>query len=125
MLEFHSHSNYNKADEVCEAALTLQDALDGAVSSLRQFNKREAIFGQTVSEYEVLTQTLRDFAPFHRLWTMCSEFELAKSKWLTGPFSDLDAAEVMRTMEGWWKDCLSLQKKFKVCSPSRTAPHCT
>ena len=67
-----------------------------------------------ISEYDVLNSAIRDFAPFHRLWTMCSEFEIAKNRWLTGPFSALDASQVISTVEAWWKDCLQLQKKFKV-----------
>lgn len=85
------------------------------------FFRRETIFGLVPSEYEVLSQAIRDFSPYFRLWTMSSEFELARAKWLTGPFSALDAATVITTMETWWKDCLQLQKKFKVGSD---ATHC-
>ncbi len=76
---------------------------------------RESIFGLPVTTYAVLTDAITDFAPFRRLWIMCSEFAIARLRWMSGPFASLDATEVIDTVESWWKDCLQLQKKFKAC----------
>jgi dynein heavy chain len=71
------------------------------------------ILGQPVTEYPTVEHLMRDFAPFHRLWTIVSNFDTARQRWLDGPFKLLDAVEVATTVEGWWKECLNLIKRFK------------
>lgn len=74
------------------------------------FNSREAVFNFPPTEYSFLTKLERDFAPYYKLWTMCSEFNQSRQEWLNGSFLELKGNAIEALITEWWKTSDKLSK---------------
>ena len=57
------------------SAKALSERIDKATDKLKNFNERETIFKQTISEYDDLTKIISYFSPFYSLWSLGMEFD--------------------------------------------------
>ena len=53
-----------------------------------------------------------DFAPYHSLWTIFSEFEFRNKHWLASPLGTLDAPDVESKVEKWSRQISELKVRF-------------
>ncbi|RHY56820.1 hypothetical protein DYB38_001612 [Aphanomyces astaci] len=109
---FKSYGEIDRTEKYVELASTLYDSIMEAKAKADNFNQREAVFGFRPTEYAMIGKLETDFQPYYRLWTMCSEFNISKQAWLTGPFLELKGPEIDANVTEWWKASYKLSKQL-------------
>ncbi|KAH9098913.1 hypothetical protein LEN26_016540 [Aphanomyces euteiches] len=114
---FKTYGEIDMTEKYVELASTLYDSIMEAKVKAQNFNQREAVFGFRPTEYAMIDKLETDFMPYYRLWTMCSEFNISKHAWLTGPFLELKGAEIDANVTEWWKASYKLSKQLAEEAP--------
>ena len=74
----------------------IKSKLDKATEDADTFNKREALFGQEVTDYDNLAGTQKDFEPYSVLWTAIHDWVEKEEAWTKGPLVNMDPETVER-----------------------------
>ena len=99
-------------DKVAEEALSLQDQLIESTARAADFNERERIFEQPLSDFTTLERVKHDFQPFYRLWSVVNELDDKAVKWTENPFSEIDTKEMVSKVTAWHAGANGLIKAF-------------
>ncbi|TYZ61102.1 hypothetical protein PybrP1_000394 [[Pythium] brassicae (nom. inval.)] len=114
---FKLYGEIEQTEKYVELAVTLFDALQDAKAKAQDFNAREAVFNFPPTEYAILGKLEADFAPYYKLWTMCSEFNQSRQAWLNGPFLELKGPAIEALVVEWWKSSYKLSKTLMDGAP--------
>ncbi|TMW61529.1 hypothetical protein Poli38472_012720 [Pythium oligandrum] len=114
---FKLYGEIEQTEKYVELAVNLFDALHDAKAKAADFNAREAVFNFPPTEYSILNKLEADFAPYYKLWTMCSEFNQSRQAWLNGPFLELKGGEIEALVTEWWKTSYKLSKTLMDDAP--------
>ncbi|KAJ0395885.1 hypothetical protein P43SY_002016 [Pythium insidiosum] len=114
---FRLYGEIDQTEKYVELAVNLFDALQDAKAKAQDFNAREAVFNFPPTEYALLGKLEADFAPYYKLWTMCSEFNQSRQTWLNGPFLELRGNEIEALVTDWWKTSYKLSKSLMDDAP--------
>ena len=105
--------DYAQQEKVVEEINGLHDAIKEAELQAKNFNEREAIFGQTPTDYPILESFTKELEPFFTLWNMISDFHTSSGEWLNGEFVKLDGANINDLVEEWWKTSFKMSKTLE------------
>ena len=90
----------------------LQERLDEAERLVQSFNTRDQLFGDQPQEYPELTQVREQFKPYYALWSTTALFNSSYTQWMTGSFIDLDAPQIEKDVNDWYKLMYRLEREF-------------
>eukprot|EP00930_Biecheleria_cincta_P014239 TRINITY_DN1233_c0_g1_i1.p1 TRINITY_DN1233_c0_g1~~TRINITY_DN1233_c0_g1_i1.p1 ORF type:complete len:4262 (-),score=887.85 TRINITY_DN1233_c0_g1_i1:333-13118(-) len=88
---FAQYSDMTKLNEIYENVESLNEKLKHAVAQSKVFNSRELLFGKDLTDYSMISTLQKEWEPFSQLWVTTYGWITESEKWLTGPFSKVDA----------------------------------
>ena len=100
-------------DKVAEEALSLQDKLLEATRLAGDFQERERIFEQPLSDFTTLERVKREFEPFFKLWSIVNELDDRSAKWMQSPFGEIDVKDMVNKVTAWHGATSGLIKVFQ------------
>ena len=74
---FEEEHDVSQLDNICNKAIAISDRMTKAREKIADFNTRDAAFGWDETEYPILDQAVKRFAPFLNVWSMSSEFQMS------------------------------------------------
>jgi dynein heavy chain len=94
--------------------MQLMDKIERANEKVTNFNERELIFKQPLSEYSDLAKLLQEFLPYHQLWELAMDFDLEYQEWMNGPFMKSLSYPVIekKVNQHFYRETARLQKFF-------------
>ncbi|KAL0210647.1 hypothetical protein RCL1_005083 [Eukaryota sp. TZLM3-RCL] len=110
---FNSKTDLSQVDSVAAEVKALQRQLKQAEEKVREFNSREQLFGQDQSEYQELSTTIKNFAPFSDLWITAYDWIHGKSAWLSDSWYSLDAETMEKTVSVQFKTINKVSRQLK------------
>ncbi|XP_010013568.1 PREDICTED: dynein heavy chain 1, axonemal-like, partial [Nestor notabilis] len=96
----------NKAREVRKQLQELQNL--AAV-----YNNRERIFGIKATNYGGLSRMVKDFQPYHDLWTTVSDWMRQHEKWMNDPLMEIDSEQMEKIVNDSFKIMQRCVRQFK------------
>ncbi|NXD64149.1 DYH1 protein, partial [Eolophus roseicapillus] len=96
----------NKAREVRKQLQELQNL--AAV-----YNNRERIFGIKATNYGGLSRMVKDFQPYHDLWTTVSDWMRQHEKWMNDPLMEIDSEQIEKIVNDSLKTMQRCVRQFK------------
>ena len=82
--------NLEKVAENIVKVDALQQKLEAAMGTVKNFSDREKLFGRKVTEYKSLSLLMADFEPYATLWKVAAEWTEYEAMWYNGPFEEID-----------------------------------
>jgi len=76
------------------------------------FNARETLFDRPLTDYSGIQQTVKAFEPLGVFWTSCATWIKNEKIWNDGPFQDLDADTVEKTLTNVSRNAFKSVKYF-------------
>jgi dynein heavy chain len=101
-------------EAVADEVIRLQKRILEADVSARKFNSREVLFGKPQTDYSEIAKITKAFEPYTNLWLTMRDFQKARKKWMSDPFTTLDAEEVEKSISTWWRTMFKICKTFQV-----------
>ena len=83
----------------------------------KKFNSREVLFGLPQTDYSDVMRTQKAFEPYANLWLAMNDFDKKRKIWMTDPFTSLDAEEIEKSVQTWWRTIFKAAKNFEVDQP--------
>ena len=106
-------SDYSKVGEFAKISENLGNNFDNAKLRLKDFNRREEIFGIATSVYENLDKLIEEFGPYRKLWDIGFHFDSHKETWQVSPLVKLNHKKIVQEIEKYKKSTISLTRKFE------------
>jgi dynein heavy chain len=114
---FKGYGEIANTDKIVQLAYDLQSNLLECRATAENFNMREKVFGQQMTEYIRLDSMDKNFENYLKLWSMCDKFKENTSLWLSGPLLELEYADVEKDVNDWFKTSYRLNKHFMEEAP--------
>lgn len=83
----------------------------------KKFNSREVLFGVPQTDYSDVQRTTKAFEPYSALWLAMNDFDKYRKIWMTDPFTKLDAEEIEKNVQTWWRTIFKIAKLFETTQP--------
>ena len=103
-----SLTGYQEMENNVDDANATMDSIELAEEQAEGFNMRERVLGLHMSHHPTLLTCREDCQPYHELWNMIFNFHTSSNEWLCGPFTALEAVEIEKSIDGWWKRSFEL-----------------
>jgi hypothetical protein len=68
------------------AAGQVQEKIEQALETVKNFNNREILFNLPYSEYQELSFLKEEFGPYKELWDLAWSFKQESQEWTNGSF---------------------------------------
>nr|AML30858.1 axonemal inner arm dynein heavy chain 2 [Marsilea vestita] len=75
------------------------------------YNNREQILGLLPTEYPQFDQMSKEFEQYGILWHVCGDFMHALPQWVDGPFNQINAEEVVSSVDKWFRSAMKCSKQ--------------
>ncbi|KAL0235780.1 hypothetical protein GEMRC1_002362 [Eukaryota sp. GEM-RC1] len=95
---FVSKTDISQVESVAAEVKSLQRQLKQAEEKVGEFNTREGLFGVDQSEYQELSSTVKNFAPYSELWLSTYDWVNGKSIWMNDSWMSLDGEAMEKTV---------------------------
>lgn len=105
--------DYTKVSEYAKISENLGSNFDSARLRLKDFNRREDIFGIAPSVYENLEKLIEEFGPYRKLWDTGFYFDSHKETWQVSPLVKLNYKKMVQELDKYKKNAISLTRKFE------------
>ena len=66
--EFHRHDDVNNLEHIAAEARRVSSTLAEYAAKAKQFNSREVLYGEEMTDYDRLSRTTKMFEPYAQLW---------------------------------------------------------
>uniref|UniRef100_A0A8C9T0G9 Dynein axonemal heavy chain 1 n=1 Tax=Scleropages formosus TaxID=113540 RepID=A0A8C9T0G9_SCLFO len=132
---FSGYIDISRAHEMANEMRRISKQLKESQSMAQIYNNRERLFGIPVtnvscrdaplhmqlnisvrlclSQYDRLQKLVRDFQPFHDLWTTTSDWLRWRESWMHDPLSSIDPEQLERSVNEAFKTMHKCVKQFK------------
>ena len=85
------YTDVGKIDAVALHVRSVKEKIADAQAKSLVFMNRQAIFGEAVVEYDILTDIAKSFEPYRDLWESVAKWTDYRSSWMNQPLSALDS----------------------------------
>ena len=92
---------------------SLQDKLKDSQDKSMVFMSRQTIFGETVTEYDVLASAQKNFAPYLDLWTCVEKWTKYRDEWMSSSLNNLDAEAIDKEANTMFKTLVKVCRTFE------------
>ena len=89
-----SLNNISQLLEATQLAKKLEKDFTNAKSNSKLYNNREALFELPITNYDVITESYKDFEPFYKIWTSIDDFQHKVKAYLEMDFKSLKGIEL-------------------------------
>ncbi|XP_018600098.2 dynein heavy chain 1, axonemal isoform X2 [Scleropages formosus] len=110
---FSGYIDISRAHEMANEMRRISKQLKESQSMAQIYNNRERLFGIPVTNYDRLQKLVRDFQPFHDLWTTTSDWLRWRESWMHDPLSSIDPEQLERSVNEAFKTMHKCVKQFK------------
>ena len=83
---FNQYTDMDKTDKMNEKCIKMQEKLNQLQSDSRSFNSNELLFNLAPTDYRNVTKAMKNFEPFHLMWTTAYEWQIHHKQWLNQAF---------------------------------------
>lgn len=104
-------------EETAAEIKRIQKRLQDADAHAKKFNSREVLFGQPQTDYSDVPRTSKAFEPYSAMWLAMNDFDKKRKIWMTDPFTSLDAEEIEKSVQTWWRTVFKVAKSFETSLP--------
>jgi dynein heavy chain len=104
-------------EETAAEVKRIQKRLVDADAQSKKFNSREVLFGQPQTDYSDVGKTSKMFEPYAALWLAMNDFDKKRKIWMTDPFTSLDAEEIEKSVQNWWRTVFKVAKGLEANLP--------
>ena len=102
----------SEATKNAETVRRIRQTIATCEEKARQFNSREGLFNQPVTEYSELGDLSKTFEPFFDLWDCAEKWLSNKETWTNGPFMALDSDAVEANVSTLLRNLAKSAKTF-------------
>ena len=99
--------------EVTAQVKTLSKQIKDCVNLSLDFNSKERLFGDPLTDYKSIFELDKELKPYRDLWTIVHQWKDHTQKWNSDPFDSLDPTEVENSVTVAAKTMQVLTKIFK------------
>lgn len=92
--------------------VNIQKGLQTLQGTVSRINKEEELFGWDKTSYPDIETLTTDTAPFHHLFEHTLSWQKTESKWLNGPFENLDGDQIQERVDQFWRDTFKTAKQY-------------
>jgi dynein heavy chain len=110
---FSKYTDSAQSAEVASQVKVLNKAIRDCVEKSRDFNNKQRLFGDDVTDYRSVVDLEKEFKPYSDLWTTTFLWQDSYRKWHTDPFESLNSEEIEQTVAVAGKTMLNLAKVFR------------
>jgi dynein heavy chain, axonemal len=109
---FSMYTDIERVDVVAKHVITLREKITAAATQALEFNDREMLFDQDMTEYHQISSLNRAFAPYETLWNTTSNWLAREDQLYNGTFTDIDGEEIEDEVDRFSKDIINAHKTF-------------
>eukprot|EP00048_Salpingoeca_helianthica_P012917 m.190889 g.190889 ORF g.190889 m.190889 type:complete len:3952 (+) comp15437_c5_seq39:290-12145(+) len=95
-----------------QRAQALQTRLDGALTTIEEFNKEEEAFEWEQTQYPQRHKLVQDLEPYLKLYEAIEAFHTQYAAWMDGPFSEINPETVENEAGSIWRTLYKIEKTF-------------
>ena len=111
---FSMYTDIERVDVVAKHVTTLRNKIDVAAKQAQEFNDREMLFDQDITEYHQISSLNRSFGPYETLWDTTSKWLLREEELYNGTFTEIDGEEIEGEMDRFSKDINTAHKTVRL-----------
>ena len=116
---FSMYTDIERVDVVAKHVTTLRNKIDVAAKQAQEFNDREMLFDQDITEYHQISSLNRSFGPYETLWDTTSKWLLREEELYNGTFTEIDGEEIEGEMDRFSKDINTAHKTVRLQKKNR------
>ena len=109
---FSMYTDIERVDVVAKHVIALRKKITQAGVQAQEFNDREMLFDQDVTEYHQISSLNRAFQPYETLWNTTSTWLAREDALYNGTFTDIDGEGIEDEMDRFSKDITNAHKTF-------------
>ena len=109
---FGKYTDLGKVKDVANEVTKMQGEIKAAELLRGQFNSREALFGNDVTDYSQLAAMAKTFEPYATLWLTAGNWTKNRSEWNDGQFASLDPEMMEKELANAQRNMYKLSKTF-------------
>ena len=109
-------------DKFAQQTLDLSQKLKDAQVEADEINYQEGLFGWPKTKFNHVGQMTTALDPFLTLWTIVSNFSTNYTKWMSGPFANLDPEKIEGDVGDMFRKIYKLTKVFAGAGGSQELP---
>ncbi|KAM4654602.1 LOW QUALITY PROTEIN: dynein axonemal heavy chain 1 [Amazona ochrocephala] len=110
---FSIQADASQANGLANKAREVRKQLQELQSLAAVYNNRERIFGIKVTNYDRLSRLVKDFQPYHDLWTTVSDWMRQHEKWMNDPLVEIDSEPIEKIVNDSSKTMQRCVRHFK------------
>jgi dynein heavy chain len=92
---------------------SLQEKLKDCQEKSMVFMSRQTIFGESVTDYDVLNAAQKNISPYFDLWTCVEKWTKYRDEWMTTSLSNLDAEAIDKEANTMFKTLVKVCRTFE------------
>lgn len=124
VIDMSKRCDLSKLQETVVEVNRISDELAQCQQLMLLFQRRERLFDLEPSQLDGLSQItkvfpavlftyFKEFEPFKHFWQTAADWTVWRERWLHGPFIDLVADDVDKSLDGAWRTMFKAVKTFK------------
>ncbi|KAL0223335.1 hypothetical protein P9112_002725 [Eukaryota sp. TZLM1-RC] len=110
---FVSKSDISEVDSIAAEVKSVQRQLKQAEEKVKEINSREGLFASEQSEYQELSSTIRNFAPYSDLWLTTYDWVHGKAQWMNDSWFSLDGEAMEKQVSTQYKTISKVSRALK------------
>eukprot|EP00040_Diaphanoeca_grandis_P037866 m.251032 g.251032 ORF g.251032 m.251032 type:complete len:4203 (+) comp33890_c0_seq2:91-12699(+) len=110
---FFNFTDIGQTESTAVNARKIAKALKEALDNATTYNVRQRLFGMPVTEYDMLSKTIKDFEPFKSMWITADDWIKSHKIWMEDSFLNLDPDNLEKQISDASKQALRCTKAFK------------
>jgi dynein heavy chain len=106
------YTDIERVSAVSKHITTLRGKIDSAAAQAQEFNDRELLFDQEVTDYHQLGSLGRAFGPYETLWNTTATWLEREEALYNGSFTEIDGELIEDEIDRFGKDINNAHKQF-------------
>ncbi|KAI9206289.1 dynein heavy chain and region D6 of dynein motor-domain-containing protein [Polychytrium aggregatum] len=110
--KFQDYGIMSELPEYLKKLKKLETRLGELDEIIRGINQEEELLEWEKTPFAKYQQTIEFLDPYKKLWETTAQFQSEYSKWMNGPFNELNAEQVDEQVGAMWRTMFKLTKTF-------------
>ena len=106
-------TDFTKSAEYSMKINTFNDQLNEAIKRVQDFNRKEDIFSVELTDKTPVEDLILDYAPYYKMWVLCSDYRFAEDDWMNGPICNLKPNDIAAQLDITYKAAFKMIKAFE------------
>ncbi|KAJ3238670.1 Dynein heavy chain 3, axonemal [Chytriomyces hyalinus] len=110
--KFQDYGLMSELPEYIKRIKKLEEKLNELNTTMSQINAEEDLLDWDKTAFEKYQQIIDILDPYKKLWETAYNYQTENTKWMNGPFNELNGEAVDETVGGMWRNMFKLVKVF-------------